>query len=154
MSWTAAFLTLHFSVMHRIPASSAALTCYCVSCTGIQFTRHTRNQARRAGGVRPPSKGHRYPPVSFLDTYCPTKAPAKRGHVVASTLCTTMLPVRTEQNVTLSYAVRTQNCFSETVLCPGRKIWLCPKCCTRLTSNHIWENPITAAMLPPQCVLA
>ena len=59
-----------------------------------------------------------------------SKAPAKRGHIVAATLCPAMLPVRGKtRNVSED--------FQKRYLCPGHKI------CVRHKCYDAWQNELT-----------
>ena len=84
---------------------------------------------------------------------CVYKAPAKRGHIVAATLCSVMLPIHGKVWQHCCTPRGHRKCFwrfSEHFMCPGHKI--CVACMAKRSSQDL-RNMITSAVLPPQCVL-
>ena len=78
------------------------------------------------------------------------KAPAKRGHIVAATLCPAMLPVRGETRHIFARRAGTRN-VSEHF---QKHLFLLSATNVARVKTSQPGNMKTSAMLPPQCVLA
>ena len=78
------------------------------------------------------------------------------GHIVAPTLCPTMLPVpgKTRQHVARRADTRNvSEVYQQHILCPGHKMCFRYRCYASGKTSQRLGNMITSAMLPPQCVL-